>query len=55
MSDACTHDLDAEFIYPSDVDVLQTANDGEDVVFTLAALPGVRDGPGGGGPERVGG
>jgi hypothetical protein len=36
MSDECPHDLDAEYVYPSDVDVLATANDGEDVVFTLA-------------------
>jgi hypothetical protein len=26
-SDECAHDLDAAFIYPSDVDVLETAND----------------------------
>lgn len=36
MSDECPQDLDAEFIYPSDVDVLEMANDGENVVFTLA-------------------
>lgn len=36
MSDECAHDLDAEFVYPSDVDVLGTGNDGGDVVFTLA-------------------
>lgn len=36
MSDECAHDLDAEYIYPSDVDILETENDGDDVVFTLA-------------------
>jgi len=36
MSDSCTHELDAEYVYPSDVDVLGAANDGESVVFTLA-------------------
>lgn len=36
MSDECTHELDAEYVYPSDVDVLGTENDGETVVFTLA-------------------
>lgn len=36
MSDECAHDLDAEYIYPSDVDILETENDGGDVVFTLA-------------------
>ena len=36
MSDECTHELDAEYIYPSDIDVLETENDGKDVVFTLA-------------------
>ena len=55
MSDECTHELDAEYVYPSDVDVLATANDGEGVVFTLA-LPcpeyGVALG-GGAGSESV--
>lgn len=36
MSDECPHDLDAEYVYPSDVDVLATANDSEGIVFTLA-------------------
>ena len=36
MSDERAHDLDAEFIYPSDVDVLETGSERGDLVFTLA-------------------
>jgi hypothetical protein len=38
MNDDCGHDLDANYRYPSDVDVLGTANDGDGTVFT-PALP----------------
>ncbi|MEF8789830.1 MAG: hypothetical protein V5A61_06855 [Haloarculaceae archaeon] len=50
-SDDCAHDLDA-YIYPSDVGVIGTANDGEDVVFTLALPCPKRGRAGGRGPER---
>jgi hypothetical protein len=34
--ETCDHDLDAEFLYPSDVDVLDLSNHGDDVVVALA-------------------
>jgi len=55
MNDDCGHDLDANYRYPSDVNVLGTANDGDGTVFTPALpCPECRGGPGGRSPERDG-